>query len=254
VDTTTLVRRLAAIPGVVAVTLGGSRAQGYARPDSDWDFGLYYRGSIDTAAVRALGFEGEVVEPGTWGRLVNGGAWLRIDGERVDLLYRDLDVVEHWLREAVQGRFQVDPVPGYLVGMATYVLAGELAVNQVLHGSLPGAEFPPALRERAPSWWWGNAAFSLLYADTYAGRREVTACAGSLARAVVAAAYARLAERGEWALNDKGVVERAGLIEADAFLATVGDTSTARRQTVDRVRALLGLQPPSGLKLDAVVR
>ena len=29
--------RLAALPGVEAVTLGGSRAQGTARPDSDWD-------------------------------------------------------------------------------------------------------------------------------------------------------------------------------------------------------------------------
>src|SRR3954447_12852649 len=43
----------AAIPGVTAVTLGGSRARGEAGPDSDWDFGLYYRDTIDTAAIRA---------------------------------------------------------------------------------------------------------------------------------------------------------------------------------------------------------
>jgi predicted nucleotidyltransferase len=51
-----LAGRLAAIPGVVAVTLGGSRARGTARADSDWDFGLYYRGSIDPADVRSLGW------------------------------------------------------------------------------------------------------------------------------------------------------------------------------------------------------
>src|SRR5919204_2856584 len=95
-----LAERLAAIPGVTAVMLGGSRATGQAGPGSDWDFGLYYRGTIAVEAVRALGFEGTVVEPGAWGRLVNGGAWLTVEEQRVDLLYRDLDVVQHWLDEA----------------------------------------------------------------------------------------------------------------------------------------------------------
>jgi hypothetical protein len=35
---------LGGVPGVVAVVLGGSRAAGTARPDSDWDVGVYYRG------------------------------------------------------------------------------------------------------------------------------------------------------------------------------------------------------------------
>lgn len=65
---------LSRIPGVVAVTLGGYRARGRELADSDWDFGLYYRGRIEANDVRALGFEGKVVEPGEWGRLVNGGA------------------------------------------------------------------------------------------------------------------------------------------------------------------------------------
>jgi predicted nucleotidyltransferase len=33
--------RLSGITNVVAVALGGSRATGTHRPDSDWDFGLY---------------------------------------------------------------------------------------------------------------------------------------------------------------------------------------------------------------------
>src|SRR4051812_34254341 len=82
---------LARIPGVEAVALGGSRAAGTAGEDSDWDFGLYYRGALEADDVRALGFDGTVVGPGEWGRIMNGGAWLTIDGQRVDLLYRDLD-------------------------------------------------------------------------------------------------------------------------------------------------------------------
>ena len=103
-----LVEQVVRVPGVIAVTLGGSRARGTARPDSDWDIGLYYRGDIDTAAIRELGYTGHVTEPGEWGRIVNGGAWLEIDVERVDLLYRDLDVVEHWIAEADAGRFEID--------------------------------------------------------------------------------------------------------------------------------------------------
>jgi hypothetical protein len=37
-------RLLAALPGVRAVVLGGSRATGTAGPGSDWDFAEYYRG------------------------------------------------------------------------------------------------------------------------------------------------------------------------------------------------------------------
>jgi predicted nucleotidyltransferase len=32
---------LGGLPGVKAVTLGGSRAEGTHRPDSDWDFSIY---------------------------------------------------------------------------------------------------------------------------------------------------------------------------------------------------------------------
>ncbi|MEU1843426.1 nucleotidyltransferase domain-containing protein [Micromonospora sediminicola] len=49
-----LVDRLCAVDGVVAVALGGSRARGDHRPDSDWDLGLYYRGEPDLAALRAV--------------------------------------------------------------------------------------------------------------------------------------------------------------------------------------------------------
>jgi len=38
--------RLAGLPGVRAVTLGGSRAAETHRPDSDWDFAVYYRGGV----------------------------------------------------------------------------------------------------------------------------------------------------------------------------------------------------------------
>src|SRR6478609_1616580 len=153
--------RLAAIPGVVAVTLGGSRATGTHGEDSDWDFGLYYRGTVDPDDIRALGFPGKVFAPGAWGRLVNGGAWLQVDGVPVDLIYRDLDEVLAWTAEAEAGRFEIQREVGYVAGIATYVLAGELALCEVLHGVLPRPSFPAELRRTAPALWNRLAAGAL---------------------------------------------------------------------------------------------
>jgi hypothetical protein len=76
--------RSARIPGVVAVTLGGSRAQGDPGPDSDWDFGLYHRGRLDPEDVAALGWPGRVFAPGErGGGVIIGGAWLQVDGGAV---------------------------------------------------------------------------------------------------------------------------------------------------------------------------
>jgi hypothetical protein len=65
--------RLAGLPEVAAVSLGGSRAQGTHRPDSDWDFAIYYRGRFEPQALRDLGWAGEVFEIGGWGGGVFNG-------------------------------------------------------------------------------------------------------------------------------------------------------------------------------------
>ena len=246
--------RLSGIPNVVGVALGGSRATGTHRPDSDWDFGLYYRGSISADDVRALGYDGVVVDPGEWGRIVNGGAWLTIDGERVDILYRDLDFVEHWVRESEEGRYEVDNVAGQIAGTPTYVLAGELAIGQTLVGELPKAEFPVRLRETAPPRWLGSASFSLMQAESYAKLGAVTQCVGSIARATVCAAQARLADRGEWALNEKRIVADAGFGEMDSALARADEDAASLGSTVEMAREVLGLARPTGHKFDEVRR
>ena len=235
-----LAERLGGIPGVVAVTLGGSRASGTAREDSDWDFGLYYRGDIRADDLRGLGFEGTVVEPGEWGRIVNGGARLVIDGERVDLLYRDVDAVEHWIAEAEAGRFEIDRVEGHVAGLPTYVLAGELATCEVLRGDLPRPSFPEALRHAAPPRWRSLAAFDLDIADVAAERGDVATCVGLLAQAAIAEAHARLAERGEWALNETLITRRAGLgTKVRSTLAAPGDRPFELSRSVSAVRLAL---------------
>jgi hypothetical protein len=203
--------QLAAIPGVVAVTLGGSRATNTAVEDSDWDFGLYYRGRLDPADILSLGWPGRVFAPGEWGMVINGGAWLTIDGTKVDLIYRDLDEVLRWTAAAEDGQFEIHRQIGYVAGMATYVLADELALAKVLAGELPRPRFPPKLRETAPTAWSRLAAGALHFAAVHAGREDTTACLANVCQAVLATAQGRLAAAGQWALNEKRLVQRAGL-------------------------------------------
>jgi predicted nucleotidyltransferase len=232
--------RLAQIPGVVAVTLGGSRATGEERPDSDWDFGLYYRGRIDPADVRALGWPGEVTEPGGWGPVVNGGAWLVVEGRRVDLCYRDLEEVLEAVAEAEAGRFRIEALATYVAGIPTYVLAGELSVGKVLSGTLPRPAFPEALAASAPPRWRQLASMALRTATAHAWRGDVTATAANLGEAVIEEAQARLAEQRQWALNEKGLVGRAGLRAADDVLAHLGPAPDQLFAAVDAVSAVIG--------------
>jgi predicted nucleotidyltransferase len=235
--TEALVPRLAALPGVVAVALGGSRALGTARPDRDWDIGLYYRGCFDLGGLRSMGLRGHLAAPGEWGPIMNGGGWLNVEGQAVDILLRDLDVVEGWLREAEEGRFEIHNVEGSLAGTPTYVLLGEVAANQVLWGRLPSVRFPAALRESATRRWRWNAAFSLEHATAHARRDDRTACAGMLARAALQVAHGLLASRGEWVLNEKSLLRRAGLEAAAAAIVQ----EAAPLHAVAEARRLLAL-------------
>jgi hypothetical protein len=70
----------------------------------------------------------------------------------------------------------------------------------------------------------------------------------------MAAAHARLAGHGTWALNEKGLVSRAGLDEAAEILTAVGWTPQRLQDSVAKVRHILRLEKPRDLVLDDVVR
>ncbi len=182
-------------PNAEAVALGGSRARGDHRPDSDWDFAVYYRGAIDVSVFERAGWPGRVFRPFEWGRVMYGGAVFDLDGRHFDIHYRNLDVVEHWSREADCGRFEVHILGFHIAGIPTYMLTGELATNRTLWGELPKPRFPEALRASAPPRWLERATGELAYARYWARTANPVSCSGGLARAVLQCAHARLARR-----------------------------------------------------------
>lgn len=241
-----LATELADLSGVVAVVLGGSRATATNRPDSDWDIGIYYRVSaqrLDPDELRRLGHDGYVSALGEWGPIMHGGAWLTIEGTKVDVLFRDLDLVERWLDEARHGRFEILTQNGYIVGAPTYLPVGELATCHALSGQVPRPAFPHALAAAAPIRWEGRAAVSLMFAEVYAQLGESVCCAGMLASAVLAVAHARLARRREWVLNEKRLVERAGLRTTQPLLGCPGTSSTELLATTVAISTILGIRP-----------
>ena len=243
-----LVEQLAQMPGVEAVALGGSRAAGTHHAGSDWDFGVYYRGDcFRPADVRALGHPGTVTELGEWGGGVfNGGAWLEIDEAKVDLLWRDLDVVDHEIAEAQAGRWRQEPLMFHLTGIPTYILLAELAINRVLYGDLPQPEYPPALREAAGRDWAQRAELTLGYASTaHAAHGRTAACLGLVAVGAAEYAHACAATAGSWVTSDKNLLTTGGMGDIDRLVGglppepTSGELQTLVRAATDLGRRAL---------------
>jgi hypothetical protein len=211
---------LMSLPGVQAVALGGSRAYGNPGPDTDWDFSLYYRGPFDPADLHRLGWPGDVSPIGGWGGGVfNGGAWLTVDGRRVDVHYRDLDEVDRILHEAEAGTFQIEPLLFHLAGIPSYLLLAELAEGVCLRGDLPVPVFPKALRERAFRMWRDRAELLFAYADNgHAAHGRALQSIGMAAEAVTCSAHAVLACGGRWVTNEKRILTLAGLDDVDGLI------------------------------------
>ena len=239
--------RLADLPGVVGIVLGGSRARGAASTDSDIDVGLYYDRATRpdfTEVLRAaadLDDDGRPAGHGTygaWGPWINGGVWLKVNGIKTDILLRDAGRVEDVVRDAARGRFTTDYQPGHPHGFVSTIYAGEVYHNRILHdpeGRLAALRalvdpYPPRLATAVITQFCWEAGFSLDNAGAPARRGDLIQVAGLAYRAVACMNQVVFAYNARYLLNEKGA-----LAEADRLPRTPADYRRRTESALSRL-------------------
>ena len=260
-----LARRLGEVEGVEAVVLGGSRARGEARPDSDVDVGVYYRPESppSVGALRRLARELDdrhlpdlVTDFGEWGPWIDGGGWLRVGGRPVDWLYRDLDRVARTIEECRAGRPTYHYQPGHPHGFFSHIYAGEVHHCKVLHdpsGSLAAlkaltAEYPAPLKRALVKHFLWEAGFALETCRKPARRGESFYAGGCLFRCAACLVQVLYALNERYFVNEKGSVGAVAsfALRPDGFGETIssvlsrpGEDPNALTASVERLGELI---------------
>ena len=221
-----IAERLAQIEGVRAVVLGGSWARGAGDANSDIDLGIYYHPTapLNIEALRALAAELDdsrsgdaVTELGGWGPWINGGAWLTVDGQRVDWLYRDLTLVRQVMEACAAGQPRVYYQAGHPYGFNTQIYLGEIAICQPLidaYGDVSALKalaipYPPEMKQSLIRNGLWEAGFALDTSRKSALRGDVFHVVGGLFRCAVCLAQALHALNEVYWLNEKGAIRAA---------------------------------------------
>lgn len=259
-----LALRVAGVGGVTAVVLGGSRAAGTHHAGSDVDLGIYYRdeSALDLVALRALAADVDdgpnpvVTDPWAWGRWVNGGAWLRVEGRRVDWIYRRISHVEEVLTSLRVGDVEFDWIQQPPFGFASTTYGAETAACLPLHddaGAVAGlkqlvAEYPEPLRKSiAQNWTWA-ADFALRKGSDFAAKGDVANTVGCVSRAMWFLPQVLHALEHRWCFPDSGAIASASALAGapdsfaariDTLLGAPGTDVEALERTTRKARGLL---------------
>lgn len=217
---------LAEVPGVAAIVLGGSRARGTATAASDYDIGLYYATDkpLDTdrllQAARKLvdvPDEAQVTQVGGWGPWIIGGGWLTVSGQKVDLLYRNIEAVADIIAQCRVGEIDMLYQPGHPHGFCTAIWMGEVALCRPLHdpeshiARLKAAisPYPAALRDALIRKFDWEIKFAIENGELAAARAEQTHIAGCAYRALTCTAQVLFALNERYLINEKGALQEA---------------------------------------------
>jgi predicted nucleotidyltransferase len=219
-----LTKQLSAIRGVQAVVLGGSHARGRARSHSDIDLGIFYSepAPFSIQSIRELAdavndTAGPVVtEFYGWGPWVNGGSWLTIGGQRVDLIYRSLEHVKRVIVEAEAGQYELHYLQQPPFGFFSGTYLGEISVCIPLFDPQRLIDllkrrvivYPDALRQTVIRDFLWMAEFGLFaFARKFAARSDAWGTASCLASAVNQLVMVLFALNQRYPLNDKTAME-----------------------------------------------
>lgn len=218
-----VVERLQSIQGIVAIALGGSRARGNHTQKSDVDLGIYYNpeNPLDVTALNYLASElddkhrANLITPiGGWGKWINGGGWLKIEGVSVDFLYRDVVQVNRVIGDCHAGQITIDYQPGHPHGFVSSIYMGEVAICLPLHDpynvldalKAKTTPYPIQLKQATINTFAWEISFSLFIAQKAIARGDVAYAAGCCFRSVACMNQVLFALNEEYLLNEKGAV------------------------------------------------
>lgn len=255
------------VKGISAVVLGGSRATGSAGETSDIDIGIYYEDDLDWAALQNAAEalddrhqKGSLAKPGEWGPWVNGGAWLCVDGQPVDLILREMDRVKEVVDRTDRGEFSPYYQTGHPHAYLDVMYRGELASCRILCScdeeflqlKRRAQQYPAPLKEALISFFGFEAEFSCALAKKALvsgeksdpekgedGQMDRYYLTGHVFRSISALNQVLFAKNEQWCLNEKKAVARADRFEK-------GPQNYAGR--VDEIFSCLPVTPKQALE------
>jgi hypothetical protein len=228
-----VVTALAEVESIAAIVLGGSRARGTAHATSDYDIGLHFSSArpLDTdrllLAVKTFVDDPDaatVTPVGAWGPWIIGGAWLSVEGRKVDLLYRNVEAVDDIIDACRSGEISMHYQAGHPHGFCSAIWMGEIALCKVLHdpsGIIAALKaktvpYPAELGDALIRRFAWEILFAIENGELAVSRDEQTHVAGCTYRALACTAQVLFALNGRYLITEKGA-----LAEAATFPLTI---------------------------------
>ncbi|KOP66620.1 DNA polymerase subunit beta [Bacillus sp. FJAT-18019] len=218
-----ITEELREIPGVIGVVLGGSRAKGTAKPDSDIDIGIYYDETqgfkVENIAKIAKRLDDEhrdgiITSLGEWGTWVNGGGWLVIEGYHVDFLFRGVHRVSGIIDDCSAGKVSAHYQTGHPHAYLNVMYMGEIAICRILWDSdnrimtlkAKTAPYPKTLQDAMIGYFTFEASFSLMLANKTAASDDITYVTGHCFRCISCLNQVLFAKNELYCINEKRAV------------------------------------------------
>ncbi len=259
-----IVVQLEAVQGLQAIVLGGSYASGTQHSNSDIDIAIYYGEAqpLDTERIRAIAImlhdtpDPVVTEIGGWGRWVNGGSWLTIQGQRVDFLYRNSDFVSRTLDDCTNGIYEIDYLQQPPYGFYSYMYCAETQVCRLLYDpdniisqlKAKVVTYPQALKQAILKHSLWSAQFSLENAYKPVTRGDIYYTMGCVTRAISMFVQVLYALNETYFLSEKNLARNISTFKVipnrfaervEAILSNLGSTAEQLAASIASTNALL---------------